>query len=44
MPKGITEEVMDYLERGYTVEQIHSITGWNKEWIQLVKDKMETNK
>jgi len=41
---GITEEVINYVKRGYTVEQIHSITGWNKEWIQLVKDKVEADK
>lgn len=44
MSKGITEEVMDYLKRGYTVKQVEEITGWNKEWIQMVKDKMEVDK
>ena len=44
MSKSITEEVVDKLNSGFTVEQIHQITRWNKEWIQSVKDKLEASK
>ena len=39
--KCMTEEIIDFLERGYTVEDIAVITGIDKDCVQVVKDEVE---
>ena len=41
--KDITEEVYDYIQRGYTDEQINTITGQDKYWIATMREKAKEN-
>ena len=39
--KTVYEETKEKLERGYTIDQIHKITGYDEDYIQGVKEDIE---
>jgi flagellar biosynthesis chaperone FliJ len=39
--KTVYEEVKEMLERGYTIDQINKITGYDEEYIQGVQEDIE---
>ena len=39
--KTTYEEVKEMLDRGYTVDQINKITGYEEDYIQAVKEDIE---
>ena len=44
MSKCITEEIIDYFECGYKLEDIAQITGYEISWIRRIKEQYERSK
>ena len=40
---GIMGEIIDFIERGYKVEDISTITGYKVDWIKDIKERLVKN-